>query len=267
MYGKEFKLFQKNNSSIWTDEHISKKLFESHFWEKSNGASRILIVRQETVNWINSKIHKNSRIIDFGCGPGLYAYEFGKLGHKVLGIDFNKKSLNYAKENKSIENMVEYKYCNYLIDNIEGKYDVAMIIYGDFAALIPSEQIIFLQKINNLLESDAILIFDVFGLSSFNMKKEEKNWYISQEDNFWSSEPSFILEEIKLFSEEKVIGNRTYVINQSTGEIKEFILWDSYYNTELLNKLMMENGYNIIEINTELVTNEETLFTIVKRRN
>ena len=231
MYGKELKLFQRNDSSIWTDEHISKKLLESHFWEKSNGASRIPIVRQETVNWINSKIHKNSKIIDFGCGPGLYAFEFGKLGHKVLGIDFNKRSLNYAKEEKSIENKVEYKYCNYLTDTIEGKYDVAMIIYCDFAALIPSEQILFLQKVNNLLESDGVLIFDVFGLSSFYKKKDRKNWFISQEENFWSSGPSFILEEIKIFYEEKVVGNRTYVINQSTGKTKEFILWDSFYST------------------------------------
>jgi 2-polyprenyl-3-methyl-5-hydroxy-6-metoxy-1,4-benzoquinol methylase len=48
-----------------------------------------------------------------GCGPGLYAYELGRLGYNVLGIDFNKESVYYAHNNKSIKNVVQYKQVKY----------------------------------------------------------------------------------------------------------------------------------------------------------
>jgi 2-polyprenyl-3-methyl-5-hydroxy-6-metoxy-1,4-benzoquinol methylase len=163
MYNDELKLFQRSNESIWTDEYISKSLLEAHLDESSDGASRKPFRRKNIVNWINSKIKPNSKIIDLGCGPGLYAYELGKLEHNVMGIDFNKESINYAERNRYIKGIVEYKYSNYIKDKIDGKYNVAMMIYCDFGALIPNEQKILLQKISNLLTDDGIFVFDVFG--------------------------------------------------------------------------------------------------------
>ena len=101
------------NESIWTDEYICKSLLKAHLDESTDAASRKLSRRIEIINWINARIRANSKIIDFGCGPGLYAYELGKMGHNVLGIDFNIESINYAKNNKSIDGIVEYLYSNY----------------------------------------------------------------------------------------------------------------------------------------------------------
>ncbi len=70
-YSDELKLFQRSDETIWTDEHISKSLLEAHLDESSNAASRKSFSRIDVVNWINSKIKPNSKIIDLGCGPGL----------------------------------------------------------------------------------------------------------------------------------------------------------------------------------------------------
>jgi 2-polyprenyl-3-methyl-5-hydroxy-6-metoxy-1,4-benzoquinol methylase len=86
---------------------------DAHLDESNDAASRKPERRVDIVNWINKKVSQNSKIIDLGCGPGLYTYELGKLGHNVLGVDFNKKSINYAQKYKCINNILEYKYCNY----------------------------------------------------------------------------------------------------------------------------------------------------------
>src|SRR5215470_11135266 len=112
MYNNELKLFQRSNESIWTDEYISKSLLDAHLNESYDAASRISSKRINTINWINNNIKPCSKIIDLGCGPGLYAYELGKLGHNVLGIDFNKESINFAQKNKCINDFLEYRYCN-----------------------------------------------------------------------------------------------------------------------------------------------------------
>lgn len=267
MYNNELELYQKNKESIWTDEYISKSLLEAQLDESTDAGSRKPSNRMVIVNWINSKIRPNSKIIDLGCGPGLYAYEFGKLEHNVIGIDFNKESIDYAQKNKSIKGTVGFKYSNYLEDTIDGKYDAVIMIFCDFSALIPSEQKVLLQKISNMLTDDGIFIFDVFGKTEIKNQKGQKTWYISNGGDFWCKEPYFLMKEIKLFDNEFTIGTRYYLINQLNGKIKEFIMSDQYHDENSLSKLMTENGFDIIEINKDIIKyKEETLLTIVKKK-
>jgi len=267
MYKNVLELFQRSNEAIWTDEHISKALLDTHLDESTDAASRKQERRTDIINWINKNIKQNSKIIDLGCGPGLYANELGKIGHNVMGIDFNKKSINYANENKTIKDLVEYKYCNYLKDIITGKYDVAMMIYCDFGALIPNEQKLLLEKISNILDENGIFVFDVFGKSVLENENEYRNWNISQGNDFWSKEPYLIMEEKKIFKNENTRGERYYLIDQKNEKIKEFIMWDQYYDNESITKLLEENGFNIIEINKDIVKyNEETMFIMAKKK-
>jgi SAM-dependent methyltransferase len=264
MFQDELKLFQRSKETIWTDDYISKRLLDAHLDESSDGASRKKYLREKTINWINSNINKNSRIIDFGCGPGLYSYELGKIGHRVLGVDFNKESIYYANENKKIKDLVEYKCGNYLEEDFEEKYDVALMIWCDFGALIPNEQEILLDKIKNLLVDGGLFIFDVFGTGYKKSKKENKDWYISNGNDFWNETPYILLEELKIFG--NVVGTRYYLIDQKTGKIKEYILWNQCYEENEIKRLLEYNGFKIEEQNKELVKNEQNIIFIKAKK-
>ena len=163
--------------------------------------------------------------------------------------------------------MVEYRYCNYLKDKITEKYDAAMMIYCDFGAIIPNEQKLFLEKISNILDENGIFVFDVFGKSVLENENEYRNWNISQGNDFWSKEPYLIMEEKKIFKNENTRGERYYLIDQKNEKIKEFIMWDQYYDNESITKLLEENGFKIIEINKDIVKyNEETMFIMAKKK-
>jgi SAM-dependent methyltransferase len=267
MYNSELSLFQRSSESIWTDEHISKSLLDAHLDETNDAASRKPENRIKIINWINERIKPNSKIIDLGCGPGLYSYELGKLGHNVLGIDFNIASYNYAKDNKSIQNKDEYRHCNYIKDTITGKYNVAMIIYCDFSALIPDDQKLLLQKITTLLEDDGIFVFDIFGKSALETIQEGRNWYISEGNDFWSKDPYILMSETKIFRNENAVGTRYYLIDQKGGKITEFIQWDQYYDENSIRQFLLENGFDIIEITKDLINyNEETFLVMAKKK-
>jgi SAM-dependent methyltransferase len=266
MYINELGLFQRSNEAIWTDEHIAKTLLEAHLDESYDAASRKSENREIILNWINKKIKPASKILDLGCGPGLYVYELGKMGHYVLGIDFNKASYDYAKENKTIEKHIEYKYSDYVKDTLTGEFNLAIMIFCDFGALIPSEQTVLLKKIEDVIVNDGIFIFDVFGLSVMESIQENRSWTISQGEDFWSNEPYILNKEIKKYEIENTIGTRYYLTNQNSGRIKEFILWDQYYNELSITKLLNDNGFDVIEINKDLINyKEETLLVMAKK--
>jgi hypothetical protein len=112
--------------------------------------------------------------------------------------------------------LVEYKYGNYLKENIEGKYDVALMIWCDFRALISNEQKILLDKIKDLLVNGGLFIFDVFGTGYKNDKKENRHLYMSNGKDFWNETPYILLEETKMFG--NAIGTRNYLIDQKQGK-------------------------------------------------
>ena len=69
---------------MWTDTHISKELLEIHLNQDIGLASRKLSTIKSTVNWIlDNSPKKNLKILDLGCGPGLYAEELVGLSDDI----------------------------------------------------------------------------------------------------------------------------------------------------------------------------------------
>ena len=71
-----------------------------HLKERIDVSSRNAEFINLSVEWIASEfnIGRGTKIADFGCGPGLYAVRLAKRGANVTGIDFSKRSIEYAKE-------------------------------------------------------------------------------------------------------------------------------------------------------------------------
>jgi len=140
------------------------------------------------------------------------------------------------------------------------------MIYCDFGALIPDEQKTLFDKLDGILENDGIFIFDVFGKEEMEKQEEKRDWYISNGGDFWSNEPYFYMEEKKIFENENTLGTRHFLINQMNHETKEFILWDQYYDEVSIKKLLLENGFETIEVNRDLLKNNENILFIIAKK-
>jgi hypothetical protein len=75
------------------------------------------------------------------------------------------------------------------------------------------------------------------------------------------------MEETKLFEKENTLGTRYYLIDQKNGKAKEYIMWDQYYDEKIITEIMVENGFEMIEINRDIIKyKEETLLVIAKKK-
>ena len=84
---------------LWADSHTSKHMLEFHLNESIDVSSRNKEFIGRSVDWVVShfNVGSNSRIADFGCGPGLYTTPLAEKGADVTGIDFSERSIRYAK--------------------------------------------------------------------------------------------------------------------------------------------------------------------------
>ncbi len=236
-------VYQRSRNFLWTDPHIAKQMLQFHLDPASDAASRNEHTIDSTVRWLQKMIPEGCTIIDLGCGPGLYAEKLATLQYKVTGMDISKNSLRYAKKSAK-KHKLDIRYFNRsYLKKITGSYQAAMCIYCDFGALTPQEQITFLDNVSRCLVPGGILLFDVFGESLSETKKEEKNWEHTAAPGFWSKKPHYILHECTYFSAEKAWGTRNVIIE--SGKVKEFITWDTMYSEERIGLLLKDNGFKL----------------------
>lgn len=235
-------------ANLWTDEHTSKKMLEYHLNESIDVSSRNINFINKSVDWIteNFKLNSNSEIIDFGCGPGLYTTRFARKGILVTGIDFSKRSIEYAKQVAMNENIdIKYIHTNYLEFAPSKKYDLITMIMCDFCALSPEQRRILLNKFKVLLKPEGNILLDVYSLNFFNKREEIASYEFNQLLNFWSPDDYYSFQNTFKYDTEKVILDKYTIIEQSRKRI--VYNWLQCFNIDSLKKEFKENGLKIVE--------------------
>ena len=265
------KLFEKTETDFWDDEHISKKMLEAHLNPDWDAASRKFSTMDASVKWLNEDIFsdKDIKILDLGCGPGLYSSRLAKRGYSVTGIDFSQRSINYArKKAKEDELDIKYIYQDYLKIDFESEFDVIMLIFCDFGVLTNSERDILLKKIYKALKPGGLFIFDVFTDKNRNESDLGRSWEITK-DGFWDKKPYLALTETFLYSEADTFLDQTIVMNEDE-EINIYRLFNHFYTKSTLSKVLDKFGFRKYDYYSDVTGEEyseesETLAVVAKK--
>lgn len=269
-YSAKPEVFERGSSNFWDDEHISKHMLEAHLNPDWDAASRREFLIDRTVNWINTGFLKpGSSILDLGCGPGLYTERFCRLGHFVTGIDFSRRSINYAREFSEKNKLdINYIYMNYLEMDYENCFDLIILIYCDFSALTDSERDTLLKKVYRALKPGGAFIFDAFTEGILEEKKAEKDWHASN-GGFWCEGGHIVLSEVFHYPENKVFLDQDIVISEN-NEYEIYRSFTRYYSQEDLVHLLKGAGFKkerfFYDIITESnFTSNSVVFAVVKK--
>ena len=138
-------------------------------------------------------------LLDLGCGPGIYAEKFYISGYHVTGMDYSKRSIEYAIDSAKNNNMpIEYIYQNYLDIMYQEKFDVITLIYCDFGVMSNQDRNSLLKRIYQALKPGGIFILDVFTPNQYKAILDQT--VVITEDsieyyNIWDH--TFIKEELE----------------------------------------------------------------------
>ena len=110
-------LFAPGEPQFWDDSHISAHMLQAHLDPDVDAASRKPETIDRTVDWLAARLRlqPGDRLLDLGCGPGLYCTRFAARGLQVTGIDYSRRSIDYAIGHAPVRvPAIEYIYGNYL---------------------------------------------------------------------------------------------------------------------------------------------------------
>ena len=232
--------------TLWTDNHISKKVIESHLNEDIEVSIQNREFINHSVDWIVTHfgIEKNRRVADFGCGMGTYATQLAEKGADVTGIDFSETFIQHAKEvAKQKEMDINYVLQDYLEFETEERFNLITLLLCDFCALSPSQRKTMLKKFYKFLKPDGSVLIDVYSLNAFNQREEAETYEHSRLNGFWSPENYYCFQNTFKYDEEKVVLDKYTIIEKERTRIA--YNWLQYYSEDSLRKEFEENGFNV----------------------
>ena len=240
---KNPELYADSDDAFWDDEHISKYMLAAHLNPDCESASRKQEEIIASVEWITNlcKDSTGNKLLDLGCGPGIYAEHLTRNGFKVTGIDFSKRSINYAKKSCREKGLdITYHYQNYLDIDYKSEFDIAILIYCDLGVLSPVDRRTLLKKVYRALKPGGILILDVFH-EAYARDFKELQTISYHSGGFWSPEDYVLIQRNMYFTESKNTLEQYLIITEDN--CKKYNIWNQIYTKESLVEEISKEGF------------------------
>ena len=259
-------LFQKTEYNIWTEPYIQKQMLKEHLNLSSDGASRKMESIKKISGFIMENTRAKSRLLDLGCGPGLYTSFFKDKGYDVTGVDFNRASIEYAASKR---NDVNYLLADYIENYPEGDFDTIIMIYCDMGTHSDDDRDKLLANIYNSLNKGGVFIFDVFTEGLTMDKFESKDWDYAPMGGFWSESEYLLLKQTFHYPEHRAFAYQYNLLNGNDS--KHFIVWDRYYSEKEITTILKNVGFGTVIyhknlLNSNSFTSDSEMFIIAEKQ-
>ena len=230
----------------WNDPGFSQRMLLEHLSQEHDAASRRNQTIDRHVAWIHHSVLSDqpTRILDLGCGPGLYTSQLAKLGHACVGIDFSPASINYARECAQVDQL----QCSYLQQDIRDAdfghgYGLGMFIFGEFNVFRQTDARLILEKAHQALAENGRLLLEVHTFMAVQaIGKQAASWY-STESGLFSDRPHICLTENFWDDQQNVATERYFILDGLTGSVTRYASSTQAYTDEQYRSLLEKCGF------------------------
>lgn len=244
---QEIPLFTESTGNIWLDPYVAKQMLAAHLNEQADGATRNKAFVEKSVAWLTKEFppEEYPRVLDLGCGPGIYAEKFAQADYQVTGIDFSKNSLDYAEQSAQKQKLpIRYIQGDYVkMDWQEESYDLILMIYCDLGVLSHEKRRLILAKAYQALKPNGRLIFDVFTPVRYQDFLPTQTWQV-EETSFWSQEPRLHLEQTRQYGSTYLAAHHLF----GEKEQKTFYIWETVFTPKEMTKELQRQGFDQVTI-------------------
>jgi SAM-dependent methyltransferase len=230
----------------WHDPGFSARMLKEHLSQEHDAASRRADKIDRQVEWIHRSLLRSrpARILDLGCGPGLYAARLAARGHACYGVDYSPASISHAlrlAEERDLD--CHFQHADIRAAEYGTSYGLAMLIFGEFNVFSPADARLILRKARAALAPGGLLLLEPNRPGAVEgMAASARRWYTEQSGLF-SDRPYVCLEESLWDKASRTTATRFYIIDADNGEVTRYAQTMQEYSREEYAAVLTECGF------------------------
>ncbi len=233
----------------WDEPGFSRRMLREHLSQAHDAASRRAATIDRHVEWIDRVVlgRQPSRILDLGCGPGLYMERLARIGHRCVGIDFSPASIGYAAEKAETEELM----CRYIQADIRHAeygvgYDLVMLIFGELNVFRREDAALILRKACAALRRGGRLLLEVSTFASVRTIGEMAPTWWAAEAGLFSDAPHVVLKESAWDERAAAATERFYVIAAHDCAVTRYAATTQAYTETQYSEMVTRAGFHDI---------------------
>jgi len=235
----------------WNDPDFSQRMLAEHLSQEHDLASRKSATIDGHVDWIFSTVLDGNagKLLDLGCGPGLYIHRLSARGCECVGMDFSPASIRHATETAAADDMP----CRFVLADLRDQepfgagFDMVMMIYGQFNVFQRDQGMEILRKAHSALAPGGRLLLELQSATQVQKDGESgPSWY-SAPSGLFSDTPHLVLQENFWDAESAASTTRFYVIDAQTASVSGYALSNEAYTEEELDDALRTAGFHELQ--------------------
>lgn len=258
----------------WHDPEFSARMLQEHLTQAHDAASRRFPKIERQVAWIHHQLlgDEPAKVLDLGCGPGLYTSRLAALGHECVGIDYSPAAIAYAREQARRERLT----CTYQLEDIREaeygrRYKLVMLLYGEFNVFRPQDARRILNKAYHTLAEGGQLLLEPHTYEAVQSMGRAPAVWRSHTSGLFAACPHLYLIENHWNAEREAATRRYYIVEAATGEVTPYAQSFQAYTQEGYCAILGECGFEEVQFYPSLIGVEDASQTaflaLVARKN
>ena len=205
----------------WNEPGFSARMLESHLSQEHDWASRTHAVIDAQVAFIHSLLPADARILDLGCGPGLYTSRLNRLGYPCTGVDFSPASIAHARGLPGAEH-IAYFHEDIRTFQADGTFDAVLLLFGEINAFSRHDAVAVLGHSVRALRPGGALFIETHTFDAIRDIGFLAPTWRTQESGLFSDRPHLYLEEHFWNETLAAAMTRYYVLDAESRDIAEY---------------------------------------------
>jgi SAM-dependent methyltransferase len=240
----------------WNEPGFSARMLREHLSQDHDLASRRAALIDRHVDWIHHTLLGGhpTRILDLGCGPGLYTSRLARRGHACVGIDFSPASIAHAGDEASRDGLA----CTYVeADAREADFGcdfgLVMMIFGQINVFRREAMRDILRRSHAALRDGGQLLLEPQRDDHLRKTGTQPASWSSHEAGLFSDQPHLVLREPSWDEDATTCTERFYVIDAATGCVTRYALSSVGCTLDELTGVLADSGFRDVTSYPSLV--------------
>ncbi len=250
----------------WNDPEFSARMLREHLTQDHDLASRNARAIREQTTWLMRNLETTDpcRILDLGCGPGLYAPHWLAAGHAYHGLDFGPASIAHARAT------VRHARASFVLGNMldtpyGGPHDIVTLLYGELNVFPPEACRTILRKAWDALAPGGRIALEVHTREAVRCSADTTGWYRS-DSGLFSDAPHLCLSEGEWYEEIATARQLFHIVELQKDSVQTYASTMQAWTDTEYQTLLAQAGFVEIGLHAEVPGSLPALQTLTARK-